>query len=282
MTDPEASTSSFLARHEFLIRRLHSLSGLVPVGAYMVIHLLTNASVLNGAGSFQSNVYKIHSLGVLLPWVEWVGIFIPLIFHSVLGVVFIAGGLPNLREYPTAGNRRYTLQRITGGIAFLFIFWHVFHMHGWIHSDWWLHGFAEPLGGAQFKPFNAASTAGVALQSYTVTLLYGVGVLACVYHLANGIWTSGITWGLWISPLAQQRASRACTVFGILLAVVGLAALGGMRSVGQGTQRERAVDIENRQYLRRVESGEIREAPHKRSSTRSPEQATRSDHIEAR
>jgi succinate dehydrogenase / fumarate reductase cytochrome b subunit len=61
------ASSSFLARHEFLIRRLHSLSGLIPVGAYMVIHLLTNASTLSGPMSFQNAVYQIHSLGAILP-----------------------------------------------------------------------------------------------------------------------------------------------------------------------------------------------------------------------
>jgi hypothetical protein len=58
-------STSFLARNEFLIRRLHSLSGLIPVGAYMVVHLLTNASVLESPATFQRNVYTIHSLPLL-------------------------------------------------------------------------------------------------------------------------------------------------------------------------------------------------------------------------
>src|SRR3954463_12839641 len=62
---------SFFARHEFLLRRLHSLSGLIPVGAYMVVHLLTNASVLGGPASFQDQVDTIHRLGPILPLVEW-------------------------------------------------------------------------------------------------------------------------------------------------------------------------------------------------------------------
>ena len=61
------SPPSFWARHSFVIRRLHSLSGLVPVGGYMVIHLAVNASVLNGEASFQSNVANIHKFGALLP-----------------------------------------------------------------------------------------------------------------------------------------------------------------------------------------------------------------------
>ena len=44
---------SFLVRHQFVIYRLFSLSGLIPVGAYLVVHLVTNASILNGPMSFQ-------------------------------------------------------------------------------------------------------------------------------------------------------------------------------------------------------------------------------------
>ena len=67
----DSSGQTFFARHDFLIRRLHSLSGLIPVGGYMVIHLMTNASVLESPAAFQKNVYTIHSLGSLLPWIEW-------------------------------------------------------------------------------------------------------------------------------------------------------------------------------------------------------------------
>ncbi len=40
-------------------------------------------------------------------------------------------------------------------------------------------------------------------KQYSRADLYSVGVLSCVFHLANGIWTFGITWGLWITPEAQ-------------------------------------------------------------------------------
>ena len=129
---------SFFARHEFVIRRLHSLSGLIPVGAYMVVHLVTNATVLNGPGTFQDNVYKIHSLGSMLPVVEWTFIFIPILFHAIVGIWIVMGMNPNTSNYPYAANRRYTLQRITGMIAFFFIGWHVFHMHGWFHYEGWM------------------------------------------------------------------------------------------------------------------------------------------------
>ena len=173
----EKAPTSFLARHEFLVRRLHSLSGLIPVGAYMVIHLVTNASVLNSSATFQRAVYQIHSLGNVLPLIEWTFIFIPLLFHAIIGVVIIRGGLPNTGSYSYTSNVRYTLQRATGMIAFLFIMWHVGHMHGWFHFKWWLN-VVEPLGGAQFKPYNAASTLGAAM----ITGAAGVLVSTCSHQ----------------------------------------------------------------------------------------------------
>lgn len=256
--------ASFWERNEFLIRRLHSLSGLIPVGAYMVVHLMTNASVLDSPATYQRAVFGIQSLGSLLPVVEWTFIFIPILFHAILGVVIIAGGVPNTQSYPYAGNFRYTMQRATGMIAFAFIMWHVFHMHGWFHFDWWLENVARPLAGAQFAPYNAASTLGATMQgtgAIIVIVLYAIGVLASVYHLANGIWTMGMTWGVWVTPDASRRAGYVCNAFGVALAVVGLSAIYGAATVDV----EEARNLEDRMYHHRVEAGDVLPNPHKRA-----------------
>jgi len=219
---------SFFSRNEFLIRRLHSLSGLLPVGAYMCVHLATNASTLGGPAMFQKNVDLIHSLGPALPLVEWTFIFLPLLFHAIVGVVIIRSGQPNLSSYHLMGNVRYTLQRVTAWIALFFILYHVFHMHGWFHNEAYLTHLAEPLGGHQFQPHYAASSAAIALASPLKKALYFIGVVSCVYHLANGLWTMGITWGVWTTAAAQKRANWICLAFGILLTVVGLSALVGV------------------------------------------------------
>ena len=253
------SNQSFLSRHEFLIRRLHSLSGLVPIGAFMTVHLLTNASILGSPGLFQQMVYRIHSLGPLLPLVEWVFIFIPLIFHAVVGVVIVKGGLPNHNTYVHSSNIRYSLQRASGMIALLFIFWHIFHMHGWLHADWWVNSVAKPLGGSSFRPFNAASTAAQAIQqSFLVPVCYAIGILACVYHLANGIWTMGITWGIWVSPTAQKRANWLAIAVGVGLSVAGMGALGGFWSMVEAAVNA-ARDVEDKMKKAKVAAGEITE-----------------------
>ncbi|MEM7313686.1 MAG: hypothetical protein AAF497_11105, partial [Planctomycetota bacterium] len=179
----QEANSSFWGRNEFLLRRLHSLSGLIPVGAYMCVHLITNATVLDSPATFQSKVYTIHSLGKLLPLIEWGFIFIPLLFHAIFGVVIVRSGVSNSGTYATSGNIRYTLQRVSGMIAFVFIMWHVFHMHGWLHSPEALVDNIEKAGGHQFRAYNAASSAGEALSTnLLVPVAYAVGIIACVFR----------------------------------------------------------------------------------------------------
>ena len=252
---PNPVERSFLERNEFLIRRLHSLSGLIPVGAFMCVHLAVNASVLNGPETFQNNVYGIHALGRLLPLVEWTTIFLPLIFHAVIGVWIVKGGLPNTGAYAYGSNIRYTLQRASGIVALVFILYHVLHMHGWFHFDWWLAYIAEPLGGAKFRPFNASSTAGAALQNPIIIAFYAFGILASVFHLANGLWTMGITWGAWTSPKAQNKALYACGVFGVALFAVGMSGLVGMVASGSGEGLEQARRVEQQMFESKVDAG---------------------------
>ena len=49
MSTATATTpKSFLDRHYHLIRRLHSLSGVFPIGLFLIPHLTTNSSILWG------------------------------------------------------------------------------------------------------------------------------------------------------------------------------------------------------------------------------------------
>ena len=237
-------SQSFLARHQFLIYRLFSLAGLIPVGAFLVVHLLTNASVLAGPGTFQSRVDMIHSLGPLLVPIEWVFIFLPMLFHAAVGFVIIANGMPNVGSYAYVGNVRYTLQRATGMIAFVFIIWHITQLH-------WL---GTPFGGGKFDPHHATSSAAVAIRPLLVTILYAVGVLSTVFHFSNGLWTLGITWGLWTSPAAMRRANWISIAMGVLLGGAGLGALAGLHRVD--VEQARAIENRMDDVKRMLEGGE--------------------------
>jgi len=238
--------ASIFGRHEFAIRRLHSLTGLVPIGGYLCFHLATNAAVLDGLETYQRRADQIHVIGpTTLFFLEWALIFLPILFHGMIGLIIVTRGKRNLGSYPYAANWRYALQRVTGVIAFAFIFWHVFQMHGWFRFDWWTEQVVRPLGGAVFDPTDVATAPAVIRTSMTVFVLYAVGVLASVYHLANGLWTMGITWGVWTSPNAQRRAGFPCAALGLVLAIAGLGALIKMQTIELPREKENSsVNVE--------------------------------------
>ncbi|MGI9471397.1 MAG: succinate dehydrogenase cytochrome b558 subunit [Rubripirellula sp.] len=265
MSAPATSEPNFFLRHEFAIRRIHSLLGIIPLGLYMTVHLATNASLLNGPETFQRAVYMIHSPGKLLPLIEWGLIFTPLIFHAVMGVWIAKSGKSNSSQYRFRSNKRYTWQRWTGFIALIYLFFHILHLHGWFHVELWLRAI-QPLGFASFRPYNAASSLVEAMHEWgwIWPAFYLVGVLACVYHLANGLWTSGITWGLWISPAAQDRASKLCTGIGVLLAILGVSAWWAAVSPSVADAVNMEV-VEDRMYKSAVDSGMVSDSPEKRT-----------------
>jgi succinate dehydrogenase / fumarate reductase, cytochrome b subunit len=228
-----ADIANVFGRHEFVVRRLHSLLGLVPVGAFLCVHFATNFSILDGAKTFQARVNQIHDIGpVTLFFVEWVFIFLPILFHGLVGAIIVLRGKRDVLLYPYRENIRYTLQRWTGVIALAFILWHVFHTRGWMSGEWWLEHVTRPLGGGTFNANDAAATAATAIRaSLVVQIAYVVGVLASVFHFANGLWTMGITWGVWTSPRAQRWANWPCLAVGLALAVMGFGALVGMYAV---------------------------------------------------
>ncbi|MHC4398362.1 MAG: succinate dehydrogenase cytochrome b558 subunit [Planctomycetota bacterium] len=249
--------ASVFGRHEFVIRRLHSLLGLIPIGGYLVFHLATNAAIIDGLETYQHRADQIHRLGsTTILMLEWPIIFLPILFHGVIGMMIVCRGKRNMANYPFSGNVRYTLQRVTGVIAMAFILWHVFHMHGWLRAGWWVDNVTEPLGGSRFDPESVRTAPEAIRASWWIVAFYAVGTLACVYHLANGLWTMGITWGVWTSPRAQRAANVPCALVGVFLATVGTAALVWMVTVDlppTAEELENAMDPEVVQALERSE-----------------------------
>lgn len=216
VADPPLDTS------QFFLRRLHSLLGIIPLGVFLFLHLGTNSLIAVSTPEhdlFQIQVNNIHALGPLLIPVEILFILAPLAFHAAVGVKIWLESKPNVAQYPYGGNIRYTLQRISGVIALLFIVFHLWHMH-------WL---GRPFEGGFFDHEDAGASAAAAIQRYAwAPWVYAVGVVAACYHLANGIWAALVTWGVTIGPRSQRGAGWICAAFGTALAFTGLAAVVGM------------------------------------------------------
>jgi succinate dehydrogenase / fumarate reductase cytochrome b subunit len=210
-----ATIESFNERYHFLIRRLHSLSGIIPLGAFLCFHMAVNASIIMGPNAFQFAVDRIRTLENLgiVKAVEVCFILIPIVFHAIVGFVIWLSGRSNVQSYPHGDNIRYTLQRWTGIIAFVFIVMHLWHVH-WV----------SPSGGA-FDPSEAAGTMVTAMAKWWTGPVYAIGVLCAVFHLANGIWTFLISWGITIGPRSQMISGRVCAVIGVAVALLGMGAL---------------------------------------------------------
>jgi succinate dehydrogenase / fumarate reductase cytochrome b subunit len=234
---------TFLDKHYFLLRRLHSLAGVFPIGAFLIFHLTTNASivwgnVLNtphielpdggahaGVETFQHEVNFIHDMPALI-LIEFGVLFLPIAFHAILGVWFGLSGKSNLTRYKYMGNVRYTLQRWTGYLGVIFIFMHVLSLR-----------FGVSFGGLMpaFDGDHAASSTALHFKDGAWGLFsvafYLVCVLGLVFHMANGLWTAALTWGLTVSVAAQKRWGYICLLIGLglafaaVLGVVGFATL---------------------------------------------------------
>ena len=102
----------------FLLRRLHSLTGIIPVGAFLFEHLLiSNAAAIGGPTAYARQVRFLASLP-LVPALELFGIWLPILFHALYGFYIWFRGESNITDYPWAGNWMFTAQRWTGGVAF--------------------------------------------------------------------------------------------------------------------------------------------------------------------
>jgi len=198
-------------RH-FLLRRLHSLTGIL-FGGYLVIHLIVNATMIQGGNVFQTQVDKIHSLPFLTV-IEWTFIYLPIIFHTVYGIWITFAARQNVFDYPYGKNIFYTLQRISAIIIVGFMLFHVLGMKGLLGNV------------LAFEPARATlSTVRHINVHWTVAyLVYPIGVLASTYHLANGFWTAAITWGLTISESAQRRWGYVCVFIFLLTFGCGMLA----------------------------------------------------------
>ena len=227
-----SAADSFLDRHHFLLRRLHSLSGIMPVGVFVIFHLFTNAQLAwpDRGQTFQHEVNFIHFMPLLL-FME-VAIWVSIGFHAALGLVYTFSSnsaAQTLRRYHNReylGNVRYMLQRATGLIALVFIFLHVATLR------WhWSFGVFDTFYVATQDGYPlAAATTARALQNNLVLVIYVIGVLSVIYHWCNGLWTAAITWGLTLTPRAMQRWGYVCATLAAALTLFMFGAVVGART----------------------------------------------------
>ena len=199
--------------NRFLLRRLHSLTGVI-FGGYIVVHLLVNATLLETqlpflfggeAGNvYQNQVNKIHDLPFLIV-IELTAIIFPILFHAIYGTMIVIAGRPNVGNYGYAKNWAYFWQRVTSIILLAFIAFHVMSMKGLFGGTLGTHLTFVPKGYAAESTVNHMQAAW-----WVGWVVYPLGILAATFHLANGFWTAAVTWGLTIGAKRQKLWGYAC------------------------------------------------------------------------
>src|SRR5690625_2562836 len=196
-----------MAEHrEFFYKRLHSLLGVVPIGIFVVQHLVVNHFAVYGEGSFNKAANFMANLPFVLVLETFI-IYLPILFHAILGVYIVLQARNNTRHYGYFRNWMFFLQRITGIITLIFIVWHVWETRVQIG-----------LGHAEL---NYGLMEGILSQPF-MFWFYVIGVLSTVFHLANGLWSFAVSWGITQSPRSQQIVTYATVLVFLIVSYIGV------------------------------------------------------------
>ena len=195
----------------FFWHKLHSLVGIVPIGAFLLEHLLSNFEALKGPAAYGAQVKFLNSLP-LVRVLEWVFIFLPILYHAIYGVYIWLRGKSNIVYYPWAGNWMYVSQRWTGLIAFLYIGQHVYR---------------QRFSGVSLPEHPGASFHKVQMELANPWMLavYVIAMIAICWHFSYGIWLFAAKWGITPGETARKRFGYACAAFGVVLLALGLASI---------------------------------------------------------
>jgi succinate dehydrogenase / fumarate reductase cytochrome b subunit len=197
----------------FWLRRLHSLTGIVPIGLFLLEHFVSNYEALKGPDAYAAQVKFLNNLPFVVA-LELFGIWIPILYHGLYGVYIWWRGDTNVSDYPWTGNWLYTAQRWTGIVALIYIVQHTYYLR--------FTGVHLPT-----NPAAAFSKVQGEFQNPWMIAFYGVGIIAASWHFSYGLWLFAAKWGITVGETARRRFGYVC-----LALALGLVAIGGTSMYG--------------------------------------------------
>ena len=200
----------------FLLRKLHQLTGIVPLGIFFFVHMYTNSAAMGGSRVFNKHVGDIHDIPYLI-FVEIFGIFIPLLFHSIYGILISAEAKPNALRYSYGRNWFYVFQRATGIFLFFFLFFHILNLRFGLIPG--LQSYGNSVAGNAGSAFTIVAAE---FRNTGILLLYILGVIATAWHLAYGFFLFAVDWGIVIGEKAQKMTLYASIGLALFLSAVGI------------------------------------------------------------
>jgi succinate dehydrogenase / fumarate reductase, cytochrome b subunit len=188
---------------EFFNRRLHSLLGVIPVGLFLMQHMVVNQFATGGEEAFN----KAAAFMEHLPFrylLETFVIFLPLLFHAIYGLYIAFTAKNNASRYGFFRNWMFLLQRVSGVITLIFITWHV-----------WETRVAAAFG----SEVNFQMMENI-LSNPFMFWFYVVGVISTTFHFANGLWSFMVSWGITVTPRSQVISTYVTIVIFIATSFV--------------------------------------------------------------
>lgn len=193
---------------EFFYRRLHSLLGVIPIGIFLIQHLVINHFATGGEESFNKAAHFMESLPFRLV-LETGIIYLPILFHAIYGLYIAFTAKNNVSRFGFFRNWMFVLQRVTGVVTLIFVTWHV-----------WETRVAAAFGAeVNFQMMENI------LSSPFMFTFYVVGVISAIFHFANGLWSFLVSWGITVTPRSQLISTYVTLAIFVALSIVGIRAL---------------------------------------------------------
>jgi len=199
----------FMRKYNFLLRKIHSLTGIVPIGIFLFEHLITNSFALGGAEYYNEKIEIFKDIPMLVA-VEIIFIAIPLAYHTLFGLYYVYLAKNNVLDYKYYTNFMFYLQRVSAILAFLFV------------AE---HAYTTRIGRAFTGIDISYEFMNQILSQPVFFTIYLIGLLAAVFHFTNGIFTFAISWGITIGPRSQKVLQVVCVALFVVLSAVGIAGM---------------------------------------------------------
>jgi succinate dehydrogenase / fumarate reductase, cytochrome b subunit len=193
---------------EFLNRRLHSLLGVIPIGLFLMQHLVVNHFATGGPESFNKASDFMGNLPFKIV-LETVIIYLPILFHAIYGLYIAFTAKNNAGKYSYFRNWMFLLQRVSGVITLIFITWHVWQTR--VAAAFGAHVNYDMMADILSSPF--------------MLVFYLIGVISTIFHFANGLWSFLVSWGITVSPRSQVISTYFTIGVFVVLTIVGVRAI---------------------------------------------------------
>jgi succinate dehydrogenase/fumarate reductase cytochrome b subunit (b558 family) len=161
-----------------LAARVFSLSGLLPLGAFLALHVVVNARAIRGPEAFDAAVASVHAVP-LFSVLEGLFVYAPLLVHGAVGAWLVATRRPLASPSPYSRPLAVAV-RATGVVVLAFLAWHLFEMRALAPGP--------RLTGGELATVLDADLSSTWISVPWAGLAYLVGSLAAVAHFAIGVW----------------------------------------------------------------------------------------------